>query len=81
MAPILGSKEQVNYGIYDRKESSEDEPIIGSIRPPVDPNSRLSEIGFLVGTAIFVTGLIVIFTQFMVPKHKFSDSDDDAIRR
>jgi hypothetical protein len=78
--------EHNHYGVFERSESSEEEDhaiIKKGIRPTGNPESRISEIGFLVGTVVVVGILIFIFTQFVLKgaKNKFEDDDGSDINR
>lgn len=75
--------EHNHYGVFERSDSSEEEDrviIKKGIRPTGNPDSRISEIGFLIGTIVFVGVLIFIFTQYILKgaTKKFEDVDDGS---
>jgi hypothetical protein len=73
------------YGVYARPasgdESSDEElkPVNG-IRPG-DPNSRISEIGFLMGTLALVAMFIMLWTHVLMkaPLSKFDNNDGSGV--
>mmetsp|Transcript_29116 Transcript_29116/g.34323 ORF Transcript_29116/g.34323 Transcript_29116/m.34323 type:complete len:90 (-) Transcript_29116:175-444(-) len=78
----VASFEHNHYGVFERSDSSEDdeEPRTKKgIRPTGNPNSRISEMGFLLGTILFVAALIFFFTQYLLKgtKSKFEEDDDN----
>ena len=84
MPPLL--KEHNHYGVYekaqaDSSESDDDDDIHSKVPASAvraaDPNSRLSEIGFLVGTACVVAGFIWLWLHLLM-KEPLSKFDDES---
>jgi hypothetical protein len=83
MPSILQDQDKhTSYGLYERtrEDTSSDEDrtlIVGDIKQG-DPNSKVSELGFLVGIMILVGGLIFMFTHLLAngPERKFQDDNE-----
>ena len=84
MPPLLSGHS--HYGMYEKRDlsSEEDEDDErewnSDRRPPPDPNSRISEIGFLLGSFCVVGGFILLWTHFLMngPTEKFAHAEAGA---
>jgi len=84
MPPLLNDHN--HYGMYEKEkyespsEDDEDMEYRVDLRPPVDPRSRVSELGFLVGSILTVAGFILFWTHFLMDgaKVKFEHGEADA---
>ncbi len=81
MPPVISSQHNT-YGAYEKKgisdvgrvfeglerpeSSEEDNEPVSHLRPAVDTRSGLSEIGFLVGTVLFVGGFIMFWSHVLL---------------
>mmetsp|Transcript_15577 Transcript_15577/g.31175 ORF Transcript_15577/g.31175 Transcript_15577/m.31175 type:complete len:84 (-) Transcript_15577:201-452(-) len=81
MPSILhGQEKHTSYGLYEKAidTSSEEEEtvVVGDIKRG-NPNSKISEIGFLFGTMLVVGGLVFFFTHLLTngPEKKFEDDN------